>query len=211
MLPPGNRRPGRPPAATADKTRQRILQAARLVFSERGYDGATFKAIATRVDLSRPAINHYFSSKRALYREAMDDTNEFVIGASIKQADGETGLVARLTAFVSAAVKADSENPTVSSFIIGGLLESQRHPEWNGTENDSIRIAREFLMRVVNDAIECGEVVADIDASVLVETLLVITSGVGLYAGYIESYEEMIAVTGMLRQLLESVLSRPEV
>ena len=72
----GRRRPGRPPAAKADETRKRILRAARLVFSERGYDGATFQAIAVRADLTRPAINHYFPSKRMLYREVVDETNE---------------------------------------------------------------------------------------------------------------------------------------
>lgn len=209
MLPRGNRRPGRPPAAKADETRQRIIQAARLVFSERGYDGATFQAIAARADLTRPAINHYFSSKRSLYQEVMDETNEFVIGVGIKEADRETTLVGRLTAFISAAVKANAENPAGSAFIIGGVLESQRHPEWNTAENDSVRIAREFLIRVVNDAIEHGEVAADIDASALVETLLVVMCGVGLYAGYVETYQEMLAVTGMLRQLLEGALWRP--
>ncbi|WP_062890686.1 TetR/AcrR family transcriptional regulator [Mycobacterium avium] len=209
MLPRGNRRPGRPPAAKADETRQRIIQAARLVFSERGYDGATFQAIAARADLTRPAINHYFSSKRALYQEVMDETNEFVIGVGIKEADRETTLVGRLTAFISAAVKANAENPAGSAFIIGGVLESQRHPEWNTAENDSVRIAREFLIRVVNDAIEHGEVAADIDASALVETLLVVMCGVGLYAGYVETDQEMLAVTGMLRQLLEGALWRP--
>jgi AcrR family transcriptional regulator len=206
----GNRRPGRPPAAKADETRQRIIQAARLVFSERGYDGATFQAIAARADLTRPAINHYFSSKRALYREVMDQTNEFVIGAGMKQAQAETTLVAQLTAFISAAVKANSENPAGSAFIIGGVLESQRHPEWSGTENDSVRIAREFLTQAVNNAIERGEVVAGVDASALVETLLVVTSGVGLYAGYIKSYKDMLAVVGMLRQVLEGALWHPE-
>jgi AcrR family transcriptional regulator len=210
MVPRGNRRPGRPPAAKADETRQRIIQAARLVFSERGYDGATFQAIAARADLTRPAINHYFSSKRALYREVMDQTNEFVIGAGMKQAEAETTLVAQLTAFISAAVKANSENPAGSAFIIGGVLESQRHPEWSGTENDSVRIARQFLTRAVNDAIERGEVAAGVDASALVETLLVVTSGVGLYAGYIKSYKDMLAVVGMLRQVLEGALWRPE-
>lgn len=209
MLPRGNRRPGRPPAAKADETRQRIIQAARLVFSERGYDGATFQAIAARADLTRPAINHYFSSKPALYQEVMDETNEFVIGVGIKEADRETTLVGWLTAFISAAVKANAENPAGSAFIIGGVLESQRHPEWNTAENDSVRIAREFLIRVVNDAIEHGEVAADIDASALVETLLVVMCGVGLYAGYVETYQEMLAVTGMLRQLLEGALWRP--
>lgn len=187
------------------------MEAARLVFSERGYDGATFQAIAARADLTRPAINHYFSSKRMLYREVLDDTNERVLGAGIEQAQRETTLVARLTAFISTAVNANSENSAGSALLITSILESQRHPELNGTENDSVRISRQFLTRVVNDAIERGEVSADVQAPALIETLLVVLCGVGLYAGYVQSYQEMLAVTGMLQKLLEGALWRPEV
>ncbi|BBZ72926.1 hypothetical protein MPRS_40190 [Mycobacterium paraseoulense] len=185
------------------------MQAARLVFSERGYDGATFQAIAARADLTRPAINHYFSSKRVLYREVLEQTNEAIIGTGLKQAEREITLVGRLTTFISAAVRANSEHPSGSALIISAILESQRHPEWNRTENESVRIVREFLVRVVHDAIARGEVVADVDAPALVESLVVVLCGVGLYAGYVESYQQMLAVTGMLRQLLEGALWRP--
>ena len=203
-----SRRPGRPPAAKADDTRKRILQAARQVFSERGYDGATFQAIAIRADLTRPAINHYFSSKRALYREVGRQTNELVITASIKCAERETTPMGRLTAFISAAVRANSENPAASAFLVTNVLESQRHPELSTTENDTVRISREFLIRVVNDAIERGEIAGDIDASALVETLLVVLCGVGFYAGYVQTYEEMLAISDVLQQLLEGALWR---
>jgi TetR/AcrR family transcriptional regulator, repressor for uid operon len=211
MPPRASRRPGRPPAAKADETRKRILGSARQVFSERGYDGATFQAIAVRADLTRPAINHYFSSKRVLYREVVDQTNEVVVAAGIERAERETTLMGRLTAFISAAMRANSENPSASAFLITNVLESQRHPELSTTENDAVRMSRKFLMRVVNDAIERGEVAADIDASALVETLLVVLCGVGFYAGYLRSYQEMEAVTEMLRQLLEGALWRPEI
>jgi TetR/AcrR family transcriptional repressor of uid operon len=210
MAPTASRRPGRPPAAKADETRKRILHAARLVFSERGYDGATFQAIAVRADLTRPAINHYFSSKRVLYREVVNQTNELVVVAAIRRAELETTLMGRLTAFISAAVRANSENPSASAFLVTTVLESQRHPELSTTENDAVRISREFLMRVVNDAIEHREVAADTDASVLAETLLVVLCGVGFYVGYVRSYQEMLAVTDVLRQLLEGALWRPE-
>ncbi|MCA2241388.1 MULTISPECIES: TetR/AcrR family transcriptional regulator [Mycobacterium] len=210
MLPRGNRRPGRPPAAKADETRQRIIQAARLVFSERGYDGATFQAIAARADLTRPAINHYFSSKRALYREVLNETNEFVIGAGIKKAERETTLVAQLTAFISEATRANWKNPAGSAFLISGVLESQRHPDLTGTDNDSVRISREFLLRVINDAIERGEIVADVEAKVLAEALLVLVCGVGVYAGYVESPDTLLALTGVMRRLLEGAFQRRE-
>jgi len=210
MSPTASRGPGRPPAAKADETRQRIVQAARLVFSERGYDGATFQAIAARADLTRPAINHYFSSKRALYREVSEQTNELVINSGIRQAERETTLMGRLTAFISVAVRADSDNPALSAFLVTGVLESQRHPEFSRMENDSVTISREFLTSAVNDAIERGEVAADVDASALVETLLVVLCGVGFYAGYVRSYEGTLAISDMLRQLLEGALWCPE-
>jgi AcrR family transcriptional regulator len=205
-----SRRPGRPPAAKADDTRKRIVQAAREVFSERGYDGATFQAIAVRADLTRPAINHYFSSKRALFREVARQTNEAVITASIRRAERETTTMGRLAAFISAAVLANSENPSGSAFLVTSVLESQRHPELIAADNDVVRICQEFLARVVDDAIQRGEIAADIDASALVETLLVVLSGVGFYAGYVRRYEEMLAISDMLRQLLEGALWRPQ-
>ncbi|HEX5254287.1 MAG TPA: helix-turn-helix domain-containing protein [Mycobacterium sp.] len=210
MLPRGTRRPGRPPAAKADETRQRIIQAARLVFSERGYDGATFQAIAARADLTRPAINHYFSSKRALYREVLQDTNESVIGAGIKQAQREPTLAAQLTAFISEATRANSKNPAGSAFLVTGVLESQRHPDLIGSDDDSVRLARDFLLGVINDAIERGEIIAGVEASALTEALLVLVCGVGLYAGYIESPENLLALVGVMRQLLEGALRQPE-
>jgi TetR/AcrR family transcriptional repressor of uid operon len=205
-----SRRPGRPPAAKADETRKRIVSAAREVFSERGYDGATFQAIAVRADLTRPAINHYFSSKRVLYREVLDQTNELVVTAGIERAKGETTLMGRMTEFIGVAMRADSENPSVSAFLVTAVLESQRHPELSRAENDAVVISREFLNWAVSDAIERGELKADTDVSSLAETLLVVLCGVGFYAGYLRSYHEMQAVTDTLRQLLEGAFWQHE-
>ena len=107
-----SRRPLRPPAGKADETRKRLVQAARELFSERGYDGATFRAIAARAGLTRPAINHYFSSKQVLYREVVDRTSEQVMAGGVERAQHETTLMGRLTAFIDNAMRANIENPS---------------------------------------------------------------------------------------------------
>lgn len=208
MSPTASRRPGRPPAAKADETRRRIVRAARQIFSERGYEGATFQAIAVRADLTRPAINHYFASKRALYREVVDQTNKVIIKAGFEQAEIETTLIGRLAGFISNARRANSVDPSVAAFLVTNVLESQRHPELSTTENDVVRKSREFLTLVVSEAIERGEVATDIDASALVETLLMVLCGVGFYAGYLRSDQQMEAVIEMLRQLLQGAVWR---
>lgn len=50
-----------------DATRQRLLDAAALVFVERGYAGATTREIAARAGVSEGTIYRHFSDKRELF------------------------------------------------------------------------------------------------------------------------------------------------
>ena len=208
MVQPASRGPGRPPAAKAAETRKRILRAAREVFSERGYDAATFQAIAIRADLTRPAINHYFSNKRALYREVVKETNDVVVAASIKRAQRETTLTDRLSAFIDAATQADIENRTAAAFLITVALESQRHPDLSHEEADSVRTTRAFLSWAIDDAIKRGELASDTDASGLTETLIALLLGVGFYAGFVANRRELDTVARQLHQVLAGGLTR---
>jgi TetR/AcrR family transcriptional regulator len=57
---------------SADATREAILTAALDVFSERGFDGASTREIATRAGVTQPLLNYHFSSKDELWRAAVD-------------------------------------------------------------------------------------------------------------------------------------------
>jgi AcrR family transcriptional regulator len=201
-----SRGPGRPPAAKAAETRERILRAAREVFSELGYDAATFQAIAIRADLTRPAINHYFASKRLLYREVVEQTNAMVVAAGMAKAQGQTSLLGRLSAFFSAAMQADSEDRSAAAFLVTSVLEGQRHPELRSDDHDSMRNSRAFVSWAVNDAIEKGELTTDTDIPQLVEMLVAVMWGMGFYAGYVGSHKELEAIVDKLELLLANKL-----
>jgi TetR/AcrR family transcriptional regulator, repressor for uid operon len=183
------------------------LRAAREVFSERGYDAATFQAIAIRADLTRPAINHYFSDKRALYREVAKETNDVIVHASIKRAQRETTLTNRVSAFIEAATQADIENRTAAAFLITVALESQRHPDLNHEEADSVRTTREFLSWAIGDAITRGELAVGTDAAALTEMLIAVLLGVGFYAGFVANRHELEPVKRQLLALLTGSLT----
>jgi AcrR family transcriptional regulator len=51
------------------ETRQRILDAAREMFVERGYEATTMRAIAERIEYTPTAIYHHFLNKEALLAE----------------------------------------------------------------------------------------------------------------------------------------------
>jgi TetR/AcrR family transcriptional regulator, repressor for uid operon len=178
------------------------------VFSERGYDAATFQAIAIRADLTRPAINHYFANKRVLYWQVLDETNSAVVAASVQRARGEATLTGQVSAFIQGAIESEVENPTAAAFLITATLESQRHPELRRPGTDSASTTRAFLLWAINDAIQRGDLDADTDASALTEMLLAVLLGVGFYAGFIGSRHELDPVTDQLQLMLARGLSR---
>ena len=182
------------------------MQAAREIFSELGYDAATFQAIATRADLTRPAINHYFSSKRELWREVVQHTDSMVVAAGLARARNATTLVDQLEAFVAAAVQADSKDRHAAAFLVTSVLEVQRHPELMDIAHDSLQNSRTFVAWAVNDAIKRGEMTMDTDVPSVVEMLVAVLWGMGFYAGYVGGHEELEKMTEQLKLLLEHKL-----
>lgn len=203
-----SRGPGRPPAAKAAETRERIIGAAREVFSELGYDAATFQAIAIRADLTRPAINHYFSNKQVLWREVVQQTNAAIVSAGRARAEDETNLLARLSAYFTAAMQAESEDRSAAAFLVTSVLEAQRHPELADEEHDSLRHSREFVAWAVNEAIQRGELTTDTEVESLVEMLVAVMWGMGFYAGFVGSHDELKAVVRQFELLMSNNLWR---
>src|SRR5258706_15310717 len=69
------RRPGN------QDTREAILAAARRAFSERGFDGASIRAIATSAGVDPALVHHYFGSKDQLFVATMQlpiDPSQFL-------------------------------------------------------------------------------------------------------------------------------------
>ncbi|MCU1456857.1 MAG: TetR family transcriptional regulator [Actinomycetia bacterium] len=55
-----------------ERSRERILHAAREEFAANGYAGARVEAIAGRAGLNKQLISHHFGGKQALYREVVN-------------------------------------------------------------------------------------------------------------------------------------------
>jgi AcrR family transcriptional regulator len=55
----------------ADQTRSRLLDAASVVFADRGYDRATVREICNRANVNVALINYHFGDKMELYTEVL--------------------------------------------------------------------------------------------------------------------------------------------
>ena len=70
-MPQAQKSPPRARRSRAD-IRERLLDAALVEFGAKGFDGASTRAIAQRVDAHQPQINYHFASKEALWFAAVD-------------------------------------------------------------------------------------------------------------------------------------------
>lgn len=65
-----NSRPGRPSGSS--DTRVRLIDAGRVHFLARGYEGATLRAIAAEADVDPSMVNYWFGGKEGLLRAVLE-------------------------------------------------------------------------------------------------------------------------------------------
>ena len=124
---PGQRRRGRRPGG-AD-TREQLLDAARAVFAERGYDGATVRLIAERAGVDAAMVNHWFGGKDALFTASLRiPIDPAAIVAEVLPGDPEHFAERLLTRFLqvwdasgaaqfSALIQSVSSNETAAQML----------------------------------------------------------------------------------------------
>jgi AcrR family transcriptional regulator len=89
------------------RTRRRILEAARGVFADVGYERATIRGIAAAAGVDKSSIIQYFGSKQNLFREAVHWT--IPVADAIGENPGETAE--NLARGMLAAWAADPNSP----------------------------------------------------------------------------------------------------
>ncbi|MEU0667573.1 TetR family transcriptional regulator [Streptomyces lavendulocolor] len=68
----GRGRPSRAEAAAGPGTRERILEAARAEFAERGYDKTSVRGIAKAAGVDPALVHHYFGTKDEVFAAAIE-------------------------------------------------------------------------------------------------------------------------------------------
>jgi AcrR family transcriptional regulator len=94
---PATRRPrtGRRPGESS--TREDIVAAARRLFAERGYQGATMRAIAAEAGVDAALVVHFFGNKPALMAAAIDWPFDPEVEMPRLLSDGRANVGRRLT------------------------------------------------------------------------------------------------------------------
>jgi AcrR family transcriptional regulator len=127
-MPPIGRRPGNP------DTRQDLLDTARRMFAETGYDKTSVRDIASAAGVDPALIRHYFGTKDELFRATMGWPFEPAQVAARVTGGGRDEIGARLTrVFFEVWERPDSRAPLLA--ILRGAA----------THEESATLVRQFI------------------------------------------------------------------
>lgn len=199
---PVARRRGRPVGSDSAETRSRILKASRQVISERGYQAATFQAIALAAGLSRPTLHYYFASREEIYQALVSEAGS-VAADCVAKAQRQTTLVGQFSALVWALHDADVRDRSQMAFLVSARLESTRNPELHAYAGAGMR---DFLVAAVTEAKGRGELPEDTEVEAVVEMMHAMLLGVSFYAGFVEDAADMYLITEQLERLFSDGL-----
>lgn len=144
-------------AAKRAVLRSRIRATAMRAFADRGFDATTMADIADRLQMTGPAIYHYYETKDDLLFACVDQMFEQLHRELQRAAQRETSSRARLAAVVRAQVAREirrhSASPLVNAHLYGPQYLTERLPP---DRRDRLRQHQRELVQFYRGLIEAG-------------------------------------------------------
>ena len=152
-------------ASSADK----ILQAATMLFAQDNFSAVSIKQIAAASGVNSALISYYFGGKKNLYQEVLYiEADKFLKLQEKVRARMESPLK-RLRSYVDTIAEMQMEHPYNMHLIYRELLSPQ--PMFENYVKNRLYKIHQFMSELVNEAIECGEIVTAIKPTHVAFTL----------------------------------------
>jgi len=149
-------RSGRPPKELAGEVDERILEAARKVFLERGFEGASVDEIAETARAGKPTIYARFANKQELFKATLmrhvADKHSRVASYSPSGSTVEERL-----ASIGAAVLRETLTSEAIGLVRLGIAEARNFPDLGGSVCRTARAqGAETVARLLGEVADCG-------------------------------------------------------
>lgn len=147
------------------RSREDILNTARMLFAERGFEGASVRAIASQAKVDPALVRHFFGSKEALFLALLDEMADHAEKAPALPASGadsqgvtlvttylqmwesdETGPLLR--ALVRSALASTDATPTIKDALARHLTHSAASPLLPNLDEASAELLSAHLLGV---------------------------------------------------------------
>jgi AcrR family transcriptional regulator len=183
----------------ADSSRERILEAAAELFSQKGYAGTGVDELAARAEIAKTAIYYHFGNKEGLVTAVLDRAATAWI-EGIREASSQAGdPLARLDRALTGMRTMLEEKPWIMKLLQLLALEVADHkPEVRATLQSIVRRARDAITEGMRDALGIEVPDADAVAGVILALLDGVSLGIQLDPDLVsldQAFEEIRRIT----------------
>lgn len=148
-------------AMAKQQTREKVLQAAREMFIERGYEGATIRDIASAAGMSTGAVFASFTDKPELFDAILSEDFAALLDPMRDAATTAPSVREALVAMCSVAYRAHStELPLIQAALAASWT---RTPEAEQLRRELLRPLRALVLEVLERGVERGELTRRFD------------------------------------------------
>ena len=136
---------------------ERIKDAAKKVFTEKGFAGARMAEIATEAGVNKAMLNYYFRSKQQLFEMIFDEKVQQLFGTLIIILISDKPFEEKIREFISNQIDIVAEFPELPVFV---LSEVNRNPELleKKTKNLPVDLLRMQLQNIFDKEAEAGKI-----------------------------------------------------
>ncbi len=101
-----------------ETTEENIKQAARVIFTKKGLDGARMQEIADEANVNKGLLNYYFRSKEKLFNIVFDEAFSLLFLNTAKILESNISLEDKIIQIVKNEYKTLTDNPFLPIFVL---------------------------------------------------------------------------------------------
>lgn len=160
--------PGRPAADDRRAVRERLLEAARELFTRYGYDGVSLRRLAREAGATPAMIHYYFEDKHGLFRTLLE---EVLVPRFETLEARSTQRPVTLAEFVQVYIRMFADNPWMPPLVFREILEGDEGYRRQFAQRVAGRLFP-ILRGALEAEIEAGRVRRDVDPVALVISVM---------------------------------------
>ncbi|WP_026425667.1 TetR/AcrR family transcriptional regulator [Actinokineospora inagensis] len=159
-----------------DQRRREIVEVAKRLIAEGGFEAATMRSIVTAAGFANGALKHYFAGKdgiiAATFESVLEETAQ-----RMSELDQDLGPVDSLHGFVEAAMPLDAERITSARVLLVLWGHSVANADLATQYRQLLTLWRAELTRRIAAAWDCGEDADGPAVGVLADEIISVTIG----------------------------------
>lgn len=166
-------------ARTRQFDERQALQAAMLVFWEKGYDGTSINDLEQAMGLNRTSIYNAFGNKGALFERVMSRYKESVMAELFARLDSAPNIREGIRRMLNGAldIHFDEDNPG-GCLVVLSVMESGQHDDASiSAMQQTMQELKSVLQSRISKAKKNGELAEDIDPGATATTIATTMAG----------------------------------